>query len=184
METGWGNRRQTSTPLPCPFIPWPQCHTLCYLRAGMKIGGNSLKLKFLFPTVKSQYTKLDLKYWEIKTNFPLRISHSELTNNQKLIKWGPIVCVFSDHTEELYRGINKSENGYQPRTNLIKDENGDLLADSYNILSRQQNTCISNRVSDVRQMEIWCCTVAFCCNVSTFYSCTHCCLTCTSHWKF
>jgi hypothetical protein len=26
--------------------------------------------------------------------------------------------------------------GYQPRNNLLKDENGDLLADSHNILNR------------------------------------------------
>jgi hypothetical protein len=34
----------------------------------------------------------------------------------------------------LYRGINYFKNGYQPRSNLVKDENGDLLADSQNIL--------------------------------------------------
>jgi preprotein translocase subunit Sec63 len=33
----------------------------------------------------------------------------------------------------LYRGINEFKRGYQPRNNLVKDENGDLLADSYNI---------------------------------------------------
>jgi hypothetical protein len=29
--------------------------------------------------------------------------------------------------------------GYQPRNNLLKDENGDLLADSHNILNRWKN---------------------------------------------
>jgi hypothetical protein len=29
--------------------------------------------------------------------------------------------------------------GHQPRSNLMKDENGDLLADSHNILSRWKN---------------------------------------------
>jgi hypothetical protein len=28
----------------------------------------------------------------------------------------------------LYRGINEFKRGYQPRNNLVKDENGDLLA--------------------------------------------------------
>jgi hypothetical protein len=36
----------------------------------------------------------------------------------------------------LYRGINEFKRGYQPRSNLVKDENGDLLADSHNILNR------------------------------------------------
>jgi hypothetical protein len=28
------------------------------------------------------------------------------------------------------RGINEFKRGYQPRNNLVKDENGDLLSDS------------------------------------------------------
>jgi hypothetical protein len=28
-----------------------------------------------------------------------------------------------------------TKRGYQPRSNLVKDENGDLLADSHNILN-------------------------------------------------
>jgi len=38
-----------------------------------------------------------------------------------------------------YRGINEFKKGYQPRTNLVKDENGDLLADSHSILNRWKN---------------------------------------------
>jgi hypothetical protein len=30
---------------------------------------------------------------------------------------------------DLYRGINEFKRGYQPRSNLSKDENGDLLAE-------------------------------------------------------
>jgi hypothetical protein len=30
---------------------------------------------------------------------------------------------------DLYRGINEFKGGYQPRNNLVEDENGDLLAD-------------------------------------------------------
>ncbi|PNF42200.1 hypothetical protein B7P43_G06780 [Cryptotermes secundus] len=37
---------------------------------------------------------------------------------------------------DLYRGTNDFKRGYQPRSNLVKDENGDLLADSHNILNR------------------------------------------------
>jgi hypothetical protein len=31
---------------------------------------------------------------------------------------------------DLYRGINEFKRGYRPRNSLVKDENGDLLADS------------------------------------------------------
>jgi hypothetical protein len=40
---------------------------------------------------------------------------------------------------DLYRGINEFKRGNQPRNNLVKDENGDLLADSHNILNRWKN---------------------------------------------
>jgi hypothetical protein len=33
------------------------------------------------------------------------------------------------NTGNLYRGINDFKRGYQPTSNLVKDENGDLLAD-------------------------------------------------------
>jgi hypothetical protein len=36
---------------------------------------------------------------------------------------------------DLYKGIIGFKKGYQPRNNLVKDENGDLLADSHNILN-------------------------------------------------
>jgi hypothetical protein len=39
------------------------------------------------------------------------------------------------NTRDLYRRINEFKRGYQPRNNLVKDENGDLLADSDNILN-------------------------------------------------
>jgi hypothetical protein len=37
---------------------------------------------------------------------------------------------------DLYREINKFKGDYQPRNSLLKDENGDLLADAHNILNR------------------------------------------------
>jgi hypothetical protein len=36
---------------------------------------------------------------------------------------------------DLYKGIDEFKRGYQPRNNLVKDENGDLLADYHNILA-------------------------------------------------
>jgi hypothetical protein len=40
---------------------------------------------------------------------------------------------------DLYRGINEFKRGYQPRNNLVKDENGDPLAKFHNILNRWKN---------------------------------------------
>jgi hypothetical protein len=58
----------------------------------------------------------------------------------------------------LYRGINEFKRGYKPRNNLRKDENGNLLADSHNILKRWKNyfsqLLIVHNVSDVRQIEV------------------------------
>jgi hypothetical protein len=57
---------------------------------------------------------------------------------------------------DLYRGINELKKGYQHRSNLVKDENGDLLADSNTILNRWKSYFSQllnvNDVSDVRQI--------------------------------
>jgi hypothetical protein len=38
---------------------------------------------------------------------------------------------------DLYKGMHEfSKRGYQLRNNVVKDENGDLPADSHNILNR------------------------------------------------
>jgi hypothetical protein len=43
------------------------------------------------------------------------------------------------NTRDLYRGINEFKKGYQPRTNLVKDKRGNLLADPHKILNRWKN---------------------------------------------
>jgi hypothetical protein len=40
---------------------------------------------------------------------------------------------------DLYRRINDFKRDNQPRSNLVKDENGDLLADSHSIPNRWKN---------------------------------------------
>jgi hypothetical protein len=59
---------------------------------------------------------------------------------------------------DLNRGINEFNKGYHPRTNLVKDENGNFLADSYSILNRWKNyfhqLLIVHGVNDVRHTEI------------------------------
>jgi hypothetical protein len=58
----------------------------------------------------------------------------------------------------LYRGINDFKKGYQPRTVIVKDEKGDLVADSHSIMARWRNYFSQmlnvHGVSDVRQTEI------------------------------
>ena len=58
----------------------------------------------------------------------------------------------------MHRGLNDFKKGYQPRTNIVKDDKGDLVADSHSILARWINyfSQILNvhGVNDVRQTEI------------------------------
>ena len=58
----------------------------------------------------------------------------------------------------MYRGISDFKKGYQPRTNVVKDEMGDLVTDSQGILARWRNHFFQlfnvHGVSDVRQTEI------------------------------
>jgi hypothetical protein len=58
----------------------------------------------------------------------------------------------------LYRCINEFKKGYQPRINIIKDENGNLIADPETVLNRWKNffnqVLNVHGVHDVRQMNI------------------------------
>jgi hypothetical protein len=56
----------------------------------------------------------------------LQISHvDELATNSE-----------NKNIRDLYRGINEFKNGYQPISNFVKDDKGDLLAHSHNTLNR------------------------------------------------
>jgi hypothetical protein len=58
----------------------------------------------------------------------------------------------------LYRGIYEFKKGYQPRTNIVKDENGDLLAYSHSTLNRLKNYFCQplkvHGIKDVRQTQM------------------------------
>jgi len=41
-----------------------------------------------------------------------------------------------NNIRDLYRGINEVKSGYQPRTGIVNDEKGDLVADSHSIMAR------------------------------------------------
>jgi hypothetical protein len=46
------------------------------------------------------------------------------------------LTIKTKNIRHLYRGINEFKKGYQPRINIIKDENGNLLADPQSVLNR------------------------------------------------
>ena len=47
-------------------------------------------------------------------------------------------------TRNSYKGINEFKKGYRPRTNLAKDEKGDVLAHSHSTLNRLTNFFFSH----------------------------------------
>jgi hypothetical protein len=91
--------------------------------------------------------------WEVSRHFRnrkreyLKDKINELESNSK-----------NKNTRDLYRGINEFKKGYQPRTNLVKDERGNLLADPHKILNMWKNYfCELLKVhgaGGVRQTEI------------------------------
>ena len=58
----------------------------------------------------------------------LKAKFEELETNSKI-----------KNIRDLYRGISDFKKGYQPRTNIVKDEKADLVADSQSILVRWRN---------------------------------------------
>jgi hypothetical protein len=64
--------------------------------------------------------------------------------------------MISSKTRDLCKGINEFKRCFHPISNLVKNENADVLADSHNILNRRKN-CFSrllnvHSISDVKQI--------------------------------
>ena len=55
----------------------------------------------------------------------LKAKIEELETNSKI-----------NNVRDLYRGINDFKKGYQPRTIIVKDKKGDLVANSHSIMAR------------------------------------------------
>ena len=55
----------------------------------------------------------------------MKVKIEELESNSKI-----------NNARDLYRGINDFKKGYQPRTRIVEEEKGDLVADSYSIMAR------------------------------------------------
>jgi len=65
--------------------------------------------------------------------------------------------ILRQKVRDLYRHKNEFKRGYQPRSNLAKDESGDMLVESHKIKNRQKNYCQLlnvHYVNDVRQTEM------------------------------
>ena len=58
----------------------------------------------------------------------------------------------------MYKGISDLKKGYQSRNNIVKDEKGDLVTDSFSIVARWRNYFSQllnvHGVYDVRQTDI------------------------------
>jgi hypothetical protein len=102
-----------------------------------QINGNSLK------NLRSEASRT----FRNKKRIYLKGKINELETNNK-----------NKNIRDLYRGINEFMKGYQPRINIIKDENGNLIADPPNVLNRWKNffnqVLNVHGVHDVRQMDI------------------------------
>jgi hypothetical protein len=68
------------------------------------------------------------RHFRNKKKVYLRAKIEELEINSKI-----------NNIRDLYRGINDMKRGYQPRTRIVKDEKGDLVADSHSIMARSRN---------------------------------------------
>jgi len=69
------------------------------------------------------------RHFRNKKKAYLRAKIEELETNSKI-----------NNISDLYRGINDMKKGYQPRTRIVKDEKGDLVADSHSIMARWRNS--------------------------------------------
>ena len=58
----------------------------------------------------------------------MKVKIEELETNSKI-----------NNVRDLYRGINDFKKGYQPRTIIVKDKKGDLVADPHSIMERWRN---------------------------------------------
>jgi hypothetical protein len=82
----------------------------------------------------------------VKKNDYLKAKIEELGTNSKI-----------KNIRDLYKGISDFKKGYQPRTNIVKDEKVDLVTDSHSILGRWRNHFSQllnvHGVNDVRRTE-------------------------------
>src|SRR5215469_397818 len=87
------------------------------------------------------------RHFRNKKKAYLKAKIEELETNSKI-----------KNIRDLYRGINDFKKGYHPRNIIVKDEKGDLFADSHSIMARWRNYFSQllnvHEVNNVRQAEI------------------------------
>ena len=87
------------------------------------------------------------RHFRNKKKVYLKAKIEELETNSKI-----------NNIRDLYRDINDFKKGYQPRTFIVKDEKGDLVADSHSIITRWRKYFSQllnvHGAKDVRQAEI------------------------------
>ena len=87
------------------------------------------------------------RHFRIKKKAYLKAKIEELEANSKI-----------NNIRDLYMGINDFKKGYQPRTCIVMDEKGDLVADSHSIITRWRNYFSQllkvHGAKEVRQAEI------------------------------
>jgi hypothetical protein len=88
---------------------------LQWLKDPSEINGDNLKIVRLEPS----------RYFKNRKREYLKDKINDLATNSK-----------NNNIRDLYMGINKIKRCYQPRNNLVKDENGYLFANCHNILNR------------------------------------------------
>jgi hypothetical protein len=117
------------------------------------VGRKQAKLQWLQDPSVVNEDNLSNVTWEASRHFRnkkreyLKDKINELESNSK-----------NKNIRDLYRGIDTFKKGYQPRTNLVKDERGDLLADPHKIVNRWMNYFCQllnvQWVGGIRQTEI------------------------------
>ena len=87
------------------------------------------------------------RHFRKKTKAYVKAKIEELETNSKI-----------NNIRDLYRSINDFKKGYKPRTVIVKDEKGDLVADSHTIMTRWKNYFSQllnvHGAKEVRQAEI------------------------------
>jgi len=87
------------------------------------------------------------RHFRNKKNDYLKAKIEELETNSKI-----------KNIRDLYRGINGLNKGYQPRTNIVEDDKGDLVADSHSNLAKWRyhfsQLLNIHGVNDVRETNI------------------------------
>ena len=87
------------------------------------------------------------RHFRNKKKAYLKAKIEELETNSKI-----------QNIRDLHTGIIDFKKGYQPRTNIVKDDKADLVTDSHSILARWKNyfsQMLNVRgVNDVRQADL------------------------------